>query len=92
MNEPSSVGANKMSAPSILDDNNRLEEYYLDKELGRGSFAKVYLAVHETTRESRAVKKIDRGRLCSKLLQNLELEIGILRDFQVGKQFAFSLL
>ena len=60
----------------------RLDEWYLGKELGRGSFAKVYLAVHETTRESRAVKKIDRSRLSSKLLINLEQEISILRDFQ----------
>jgi len=83
MNEPSGMDANKVSAPAGVDENNRLEEYYLDKELGRGSFAKVYLAIHESTRESRAVKKIDRGRLSSKLLQNLEQEIGILRDFQV---------
>jgi serine/threonine-protein kinase ULK/ATG1 len=60
----------------------KLDEYYLGKELGRGSFAKVYLAVHETTRESRAVKKIDRTRLSAKLLSNLESEISILRDFQ----------
>mmetsp|Transcript_60599 Transcript_60599/g.118780 ORF Transcript_60599/g.118780 Transcript_60599/m.118780 type:complete len:504 (-) Transcript_60599:187-1698(-) len=60
----------------------KLDEYFLGKELGRGSFAKVYLAIHETTRESRAVKKIDRTRLSAKLLTNLESEISILRDFQ----------
>lgn len=85
MLEPSAAaaGAGSSSGVPSRDENNRLEEYYLGKELGRGSFAKVYLAMHETTRESRAVKKIDRGRLSPKLLQNLEQEIGILRDFQV---------
>eukprot|EP00614_Pseudopedinella_elastica_P028879 CAMPEP_0172625410 /NCGR_PEP_ID=MMETSP1068-20121228/143676_1 /TAXON_ID=35684 /ORGANISM="Pseudopedinella elastica, Strain CCMP716" /LENGTH=282 /DNA_ID=CAMNT_0013434689 /DNA_START=281 /DNA_END=1126 /DNA_ORIENTATION=- len=59
-----------------------LEGYSLGSELGRGSFAKVYLAVLQTTGDERAVKKIDRSRLSPKLLQNLESEISILRDFQ----------
>ena len=61
----------------------RLGEYILGSELGRGSFSKVYLATHERDpRRQRAVKKIQAARLTAKLLQNLESEISILRNFQ----------
>jgi len=64
------------------DSENKVGQYILGKELGRGSFATVFLADHEKTGEKKAVKKIDRSRLSPKLLQNLESEISILRDFQ----------
>lgn len=67
------------SAPSRVV---KVDEYIIGRELGRGSFAKVYHAVSERTGAASAVKKIDRTRLSSKLLQNLESEISILRDFQ----------
>jgi len=63
-------------------DRARVDEYIIGRELGRGSFAKVYLCQHEKTGAQRAIKKIDRSRLSTKLLQNLESEISILRDYQ----------
>ena len=59
-----------------------LGDYVLGAELGRGSFAKVYLATNKQTGEQRAVKKIQSTRLSAKMLQNLESEISILRNFQ----------
>jgi serine/threonine-protein kinase ULK2 len=66
----------------MAESENVVGEFRLGKELGRGSFATVFLAEHEQTKEKKAVKKIDRSRLSPKLLQNLESEISILRDFQ----------
>ena len=59
----------------------KIEEFILIKELGRGSFAKVFLGINEITGESRAVKRIDAARLSKKLQESLDSEIKILRDF-----------
>lgn len=60
----------------------RIGDLTLGKELGRGSFAKVYRAVRDGTGEVRACKRIDSSKLSAKLLQNLEAEIAILREYR----------
>ena len=64
-------GAPMVTSPAARErsDRARVDEYIIGRELGRGSFAKVYLCQHEKTGAQRAIKKIDRSRLSTKLLQ-----------------------
>ena len=52
--------------------------YKLVKKIGRGSFAEVFQAIHQETRETVAVKAIKRRSLTRKTQENLRLEIAIL--------------
>jgi len=40
------------------DNENGLENYQINKEIGKGSFGKVYSAIHLKTGEKVAIKKI----------------------------------
>ncbi|KAI7522237.1 hypothetical protein KC319_g21621, partial [Hortaea werneckii] len=52
------------------------------KEIGKGSFATVFLAQHRTKRSFAAVKAVQMGKLTRKLRENLHTEIGILKSLQ----------
>mgnify|MGYP002715251975 CR=1 FL=1 len=55
--------------------------YRVVEEVGKGSFAQVYLARHESTpRELVAIKSVIRSKLSDKLFDNLEVEIAILKS------------
>ena len=56
--------------------------YRFVNHLGSGSFAQVYRAVHDNNGEQVAVKAILGKKLNSKLRENLECEIRILKDFK----------
>ena len=53
-------------------------KYNITKQIGKGSFAKVYKAYHKDTKELVAIKAVDLKKLNKKLLESLETEIAIL--------------
>lgn len=55
-----------------------LGDYIVTKQIGKGSFAKVYKAYHKDTKELFAVKAVELKKLNKKLLESLESEIEIL--------------
>ena len=52
------------------------------KEIGKGSFATVYLAQHRKKKSYAAVKVVQQSKLSLKLKANLDTEIQILKDLQ----------
>lgn len=60
----------------------RIGAYVVDCEIGKGSFATVFLAHHQDTGEAVAMKVVERKKLNKKLLGNLSLEISILKTIQ----------
>ncbi|KAI0048705.1 Pkinase-domain-containing protein [Auriscalpium vulgare] len=61
-------------------DGEELRPYVLTGDLGQGSFATVYKGYNEETRQEVAVKTVNHSTLSSKLLQNLQSEIDILKS------------
>ncbi|GAA5826533.1 hypothetical protein JCM3770_006373 [Rhodotorula araucariae] len=61
------------------DDEDRIGPYAIAEEIGRGSFATVYRGERQDTRAAVAIKSVIRSKLTTKLLENLESEISILK-------------
>ncbi|KAJ3278316.1 Serine/threonine-protein kinase [Borealophlyctis nickersoniae] len=57
-------------------------DYIVGSEIGRGSFATVYMAKSVSTGQTVAVKSVLREKLNRKLAENLESEIKILKGIQ----------
>ncbi|KAI9097275.1 hypothetical protein DFS34DRAFT_116130 [Phlyctochytrium arcticum] len=57
-------------------------DYIIGHEIGRGSFATVYMAKSISTGRPVAVKSVSRDKLNRKLAENLETEIKILKGIQ----------
>ncbi|RLN54431.1 hypothetical protein BBJ28_00014886, partial [Nothophytophthora sp. Chile5] len=55
-------------------------DYVVTSKLGSGSFAVVYKGYHKVTKVPVAIKALSLGKLNSKLLANLEMEIAIMRQ------------
>lgn len=62
----------KQTFPHHMDD------YQIESEIGKGSFATVYKAILLKTSTQVAIKVVNRKKLNRKLAENLELEIDIL--------------
>ncbi|KAF9515058.1 hypothetical protein BS47DRAFT_1391977 [Hydnum rufescens UP504] len=62
------------------EDDEEAYPYVLTNEIGKGSFATVYRGYHVKNRNAVAVKTISRAILTTKLLDNLESEINILKS------------
>ncbi|KAF5325138.1 hypothetical protein D9619_009962 [Psilocybe cf. subviscida] len=56
--------------------------YVVVTEIGKGSFATVYKGYHEETRSDVAVKAVKRDSLSTKLFENLQSEIQILKQLR----------
>ncbi|KAJ4292163.1 Serine/threonine-protein kinase [Collariella sp. IMI 366227] len=54
-------------------------QFYVDKEIGKGSFAHVYSGRHKVTNALVAIKSVELARLNKKLKDNLYQEIKILK-------------
>ncbi|KAF4613175.1 hypothetical protein D9613_010944 [Agrocybe pediades] len=54
--------------------------YVIQEDIGKGSFATVYKGYHEETRRPVAIKAVKRDNLSSKLFENLQSEIQILKS------------
>ncbi|WWC73813.1 uncharacterized protein I206_107785 [Kwoniella pini CBS 10737] len=57
----------------------RIGNYVVGNEIGRGSFATVYKGYRSKTKVPIAIKAVSRQKLTTKLLENLESEINILK-------------
>ena len=65
--------------PPDRDPDEIIGEFRRGKEIGRGSFATVYLAQHRKKKSYAAVKVVAQTKLSNKLLANLGTEIDILK-------------
>jgi serine/threonine-protein kinase ULK/ATG1 len=58
-------------------------DYWIDRKIGSGTYAKVYKCTHKATNDVYAMKVIDKKKISGKNLQaNLELEISIMARFR----------
>ncbi|KAI4735329.1 kinase-like protein [Aureobasidium sp. EXF-12298] len=57
-------------------------DFIRKNEIGKGSFATVYLASHRKRKSYAAIKSVVTGKLTGKLRENLNSEINILRKLQ----------
>ncbi|KAM4068109.1 kinase [Hirsutella rhossiliensis] len=69
---PSSSVSRKSGAQTI-------GQFDIDKEIGKGSFAQVYMGWHTKTKAAVAIKSVELARLNKKLKENLYGEIHILK-------------
>ncbi|KAF2725479.1 kinase-like protein [Polychaeton citri CBS 116435] len=80
-------GSSKRPAPSSgtqVDGtpDEKIGDFRRGKEIGKGSFAAVYLVQHKTKKSYAAVKAVQMSKLSAKLKANLECEIDILKNIQ----------
>ncbi|KLO06515.1 kinase-like protein [Schizopora paradoxa] len=68
------------SSSTRQTDDEELRPFVLAGELGKGSFATVYKGYHEVTHDQVAIKTVNRSNLTSKLFENLQSEIDILKS------------
>ncbi|KAH9053166.1 kinase-like protein [Lactarius vividus] len=61
-------------------EDDELKPYVIVGDLGKGSFATVYKGYNEETRHEVAIKTVSRGNLSTKLFENLQSEIDILKS------------
>jgi serine/threonine protein kinase len=54
-------------------------DWVLEREIGSGSFAKVWRATHRSTQQVAAVKEINMDKLNKKLQESLRSEVTVLR-------------
>ncbi|KAH7326403.1 hypothetical protein B0I35DRAFT_405653 [Stachybotrys elegans] len=73
--ETSSYGSRKSGGKSV-------GQFYIDKEVGKGSFAQVYLGWHKDSKAAVAIKSVELERLNKKLKENLYGEIQILKTLR----------
>ncbi|TFK28311.1 other/ULK/ULK protein kinase [Coprinopsis marcescibilis] len=76
---PPNVAAHPGASLSSYEFNDA-KPYVIVSAIGKGSFATVYKGYHEETRYQVALKAVERTKLSSKLLDNLQSEIQILKS------------
>ncbi|KAH9474396.1 Serine/threonine-protein kinase ATG1 [Psilocybe cubensis] len=64
--------------PKQFEDDAR--PYIIVDDIGKGSFATVYKGYHQDTRQTVAIKQVKRDNLTTKLFENLQSEIQILKS------------
>ncbi|KAG8737194.1 Serine/threonine-protein kinase [Ceratobasidium sp. 414] len=69
-------------AVSRPPDDDEVHPYVISNEIGKGSFATVFRGYHSETRRAVAIKTISRSILTTKLFDNLESEISILKSLK----------
>ncbi|KAH6654408.1 hypothetical protein BKA67DRAFT_518053 [Truncatella angustata] len=57
-------------------------QFIIGSEIGKGSFAQVYMGKHQTSGAAVAIKSVELGRLNKKLKDNLYSEINILKKLR----------
>lgn len=68
--------------PRDQEPDEYIGDFQRGKEIGKGSFATVYLAKHRKKKSYAAVKVVQQSKLSSKLKMNLEGEISILQKLE----------
>ncbi|KAK5122368.1 hypothetical protein LTR85_003952 [Meristemomyces frigidus] len=79
---PASSSRRPAAASTEPEPDELIGDFRRGKEIGKGSFAAVYLAQHRRKRSYAAVKAVQMGKLTKKLKENLESEISILKSLQ----------
>ncbi|CAD0091740.1 unnamed protein product, partial [Aureobasidium vineae] len=74
-----STGHSRREAPVVEVP---VGDFIRKNEIGKGSFATVYLASHRKRKSFAAIKSVVTGKLTGKLRENLNSEINILRKLQ----------
>ncbi|KAH9956369.1 kinase-like domain-containing protein [Russula dissimulans] len=72
--------AQQTSSSSRRAEDDELRPYVIVSDLGKGSFATVYKGYNEETRHEVAIKTVSRSNLSTKLVENLQSEIDILKS------------
>ncbi|PHH77229.1 hypothetical protein CDD80_798 [Ophiocordyceps camponoti-rufipedis] len=67
------------SSSSRRSNGRYIGQFAIDKEIGKGSFAQVYMGWHSESKAAVAIKSVEVGRLNKKLKENLYSEIEILK-------------
>ncbi|KAJ3573102.1 hypothetical protein NP233_g2644 [Leucocoprinus birnbaumii] len=68
------------SSPRRFNGDEELRPYVIVSDIGKGSFATVYKGYHEETHQQVAIKTVVTDQLSSKLFENLQSEIQILKS------------
>ncbi|USW57997.1 Putative serine/threonine-protein kinase Atg1 [Septoria linicola] len=76
-------GSSRRPPPPLeVEPDEIIGEFRRGKEIGKGSFATVYLAQHRKRKSYAAVKAVQMGKLSKKLKENLATEIEILKGLK----------
>ncbi|KAH9824852.1 ULK/ULK protein kinase [Melampsora americana] len=70
--------------PRDLEVPHEIPGFTIGDEIGRGSFAVVYEGVNTHTKQKVAIKAVIKSKLTTKLFQNLQDEINILKQIRHG--------
>lgn len=70
------------SSGSRRSNGRAIGQFIVDKEIGKGSFAQVYMGWHKESKAAVAVKSVELERLNKKLRENLYGEIQILKTLR----------
>nr|AFO69309.1 serine/threonine-protein kinase [Aciculosporium take] len=70
------------SSGSRRSNGRAIGHFIMGNEIGKGSFAQVYMGRHKESKEAVAVKSVELGRLNKKLKENLYGEIQILKTLR----------
>jgi serine/threonine-protein kinase ULK/ATG1 len=70
------------SSGSRRSGSKTIGQFLIDKEIGKGSFAQVYMGWHKESKAAVAIKSVDLERLNKKLKENLYGEIQILKTLR----------
>lgn len=74
--------ASRQEGSSRRSGGRNVGQFTIDKEIGKGSFAQVYMGWHKETRAAVAIKSVELDRLNKKLKENLYGEIQILKTLR----------
>ena len=70
-----------MPSQFVVENNENIYDIYsFQKKIGKGSFGIVYKAIHKSTHNVRAIKKIMKGRRTKEVEKTLLQEIAILKS------------
>jgi serine/threonine-protein kinase ULK/ATG1 len=71
-----------VTAAASMGELREAGHWVLDREIGSGSFAKVWRATHKQTQQVAAVKEINLDKLSKKLQESLASEVAVLKHTQ----------
>lgn len=71
-----------MASVTSMHEQREAGAWVLEREIGSGSFAKVWKATHRHTQQVAAVKEINLDKLSKKLQESLASEVAVLKHTQ----------
>ncbi|KAI1501253.1 hypothetical protein F5X99DRAFT_206817 [Biscogniauxia marginata] len=74
--------ASSSSSRRTRDGDNVVGQFVIGSEIGKGSFAQVYMGKHKVSGAAVAIKSVELARLNKKLKENLYSEIKILKNLR----------